>query len=127
MKLFTQSQYRQLLKNGNPILRGKDHVPVVKLFTPDADGTWLITQIDLHNPDMAFGLCDLSLDTPELGYINLFELTPLGGYLRLPVERDRWFIATRPISVYAQAAQMAGVITEELAALQLAETNLKAG
>ncbi|RCR67529.1 DUF2958 domain-containing protein [Larkinella punicea] len=126
MKLFTQSQYRQLLKNGDPILRGKDHFPVVKLFTPDANATWLITEIDPYAPDTAFGLCDLGLDAPELGYINLFELTTLGGYLRLPVERDRCFTATHPISVYAQAARMAWAITEESAALQLAEAILKA-
>jgi hypothetical protein len=126
MKLFTQSQYRQLLKNGDPILRGKDHFPVVKLFTPDANATWLLTEIDPYSPDMAFGLCDLGLGAPELGYINLFELTTLGGYLRLPVERDRWFTATHPISIYAQAARMAWAITEESAALQLAEAILKA-
>lgn len=126
MKLFTQSQYKQLLKNGSLEQRGKDHVPVVKLFTPDANATWLITEIDPHNPDMAFGLCDLGLDAPELGYISLAEMTNLRGCIRLPVERDRWFTATHPISVYAQAARMAGAITEEPATLQLAEAILKA-
>ena len=126
MKLFTTSQYRQLLKNGDPILRGKDHVPVVKLFTPDGDATWLLTEIDPYEPELAFGLCDLGLGFPELGYVNLFELTALGGHLRLPVERDRHFKATHPISVYAQAARMAWAITEEPAALQLAEMILKA-
>lgn len=86
MKLFTQSQYKQLLKNGDPVLRGKDHVPVVKLFTPDANATWLITEIDPHDSDMAFGLCDLGLGTPELGYISLSEITALRGRIRLPVE-----------------------------------------
>ena len=126
MKLFTPNQYRRLLQRGSLSLRGKDHFPLVKLFTPDGNATWLLTEIDPDTPDMAFGLCDLGLGFPELGYINLFELTTLGGYLRIPVERDRSFKATRPISVYAQAAKMAWAITEEPAALQLAEAILKA-
>lgn len=126
MKLFTSTQYRRLLQNGDPILRGKDHFPVVKLFTPDGNATWLLTEIDPYDPDMAFGLCDLGSGFPELGYISLFELTTLRGRLCLPVERDQCFTATHPISVYAQAARMAWAITEEPAALQLAEAILKA-
>lgn len=126
MILLTQHQYRKLLQNGDPILRGKDHFPVVKLFTPDGNATWLLTEIDPYNPDTAFGLCDLGMGFPELGYVNLFELTALGGHLRLSVEQDGTFKATHPIRVYAQAAKMAWAITEEPAALQLAAAILKA-
>jgi Protein of unknown function (DUF2958) len=41
-----------------------DFKPVVKLFTPDARCTWLLTELGLD--DIAFGLCDLerqSLDS----------------------------------------------------------------
>jgi hypothetical protein len=30
----------------------------VKLFTPDAGATWLLTEIDPHDQDRGFGLCD---------------------------------------------------------------------
>jgi hypothetical protein len=30
---------------------------VVKLFTPDAACTWLLTELDPDDPDIAFGLC----------------------------------------------------------------------
>lgn len=46
MKLFTKEQLTKLLYNGSPERRGKDHKPVVKLFTPDAGCTWLLTDID---------------------------------------------------------------------------------
>jgi Protein of unknown function (DUF2958) len=36
-----------------------DPVPVVKLFTPDASATWLLTELDPDNPILAFGLCCL--------------------------------------------------------------------
>ena len=44
MKLVTKEIERQLLKNGGN--RGGDHKPAVKFFTPDANCTWLISQMD---------------------------------------------------------------------------------
>jgi hypothetical protein len=70
--------------DGNTI----DFHPVVKLFTPDADCTWLLTEIDPDNPDIAFGLCDLGIGCPELGSVSLTEIFALRGKLGLPVERD---------------------------------------
>lgn len=49
-------------------------LPVVKLFTPDTDCTWLLSELDPTDPDLAFGLCDLSLGTPELSSVRLSEL-----------------------------------------------------
>lgn len=90
-----------------------DHPPVLKLFTPDANATWLLCDID--SDGRLFGLCDLGLGSPELGYIMLHELETLRGPFCLPVERDRWFSATAPISAYAAAAREAGRIIETLA------------
>jgi hypothetical protein len=39
----------------------------MKLFTPDAAATWLISEVDPDDPDRLFGLCDLWLGFPELG------------------------------------------------------------
>jgi hypothetical protein len=110
MQLFTKKQISQLLKNGAN--SGNDHKPVVKLFTPDANCTWLITEIDPDQPDLAFGLCDLGMGFPELGYISLTEIKALRGYLGLPVERDQSFEGKYPISVYARAASYNQSITE---------------
>ena len=48
MKLITQEQRAKLLDNGVATARGdeRDPHPVVKLFTPDANGTWLLTELD---------------------------------------------------------------------------------
>ena len=40
-----------------------DFKPVVKLFTPDAQCTWLLTE--LGNDDIAYGLCDLGMGIPD--------------------------------------------------------------
>ena len=47
-----------------------DFVPVVKLFTPDPGAIWLLTELDPDDADTAFGLCDLGLGCPELGYAD---------------------------------------------------------
>lgn len=87
-----------------------DFVPVVKLFTPDSGATWLLTEIDPDNTDIAFGLCDLGLGSPELGYVSLTELGAVRGRLGLPVEVDRHFRPGRPLSAYMAAARAAGRI-----------------
>lgn len=87
-----------------------DHPPVLKLFTPDAGATWLISEIDPDDPDRLFGLCDLGLGYPELGYVSLAELTAVKGPLGLPVERDLHFIADKPLSAYADEARIQGRI-----------------
>jgi Protein of unknown function (DUF2958) len=49
----------QLLANGAKSAAGEDidPIPVVKLFTPDANATWLLTELDPERPTIAFGLC----------------------------------------------------------------------
>jgi len=118
MKLLTKEIRERLIKNGR--LRQKmaesnapaepDFLPVVKLFTPDAGATWLLTEIDPDDEDRAFGLCDLGLGMPELGYLSLSELAALRGPLGLPVERDLYFTPTKPVSAYAEEARAHGSI-----------------
>ena len=111
-KLITNEQRAQLLANGRQALadEGFDPPPVAKLFTPDAGATWLLTEIDPDDEDHAFGLCDLGLGFPELGYVSLAELMSVRGRLGLPVELDMHFTALKPISTYAREAQLAGRI-----------------
>lgn len=108
VKLLTKADETQLRKNG-AIVDG-DHIPVVKLFTPDGQATWLLSEISHENPDLAFGLCDLGMGSPELGYVSLSELRALRGKFGLPVERDRFARFDKPISHYAEQARAAGYI-----------------
>ncbi|TPI54197.1 DUF2958 domain-containing protein [Mesorhizobium sp. B3-1-3] len=116
MQLLTQDLREKLLANGRQQLpvRGTDgeidFVPVVKLFTPDAGATWLLTEIDPEDPDIAFGLCDLGLGSPEIGSVSLSELATVRGRLGLPVERDRHFRPDKPLSIYAREAHCHGRI-----------------
>lgn len=126
MKLFTKEQLARLLDNGRRQAPVKgtdaehDFFPVVKLFTPDAGCTWLLTEIDPEDTDIAFGLCDLGLGFPELGDVSLSELSSLCGKLGLPVERDLHFKATGRLSTYADAARKAGRIVDTIEPAQTA-------
>jgi hypothetical protein len=68
----------------NALADERDAPPVVKLFTPDAGATWLISECDPDEPDRLFGLCDLGLGCPELGYVSLAQIQRVRGHLGLP-------------------------------------------
>ena len=112
MKLLTDAQRCELTANGERSAADEeiDPRPVVKLFTPDGAATWLLTERDPSDPDRAFGLCDLGLGFPELGYVSLAELAAVRGRFGLPIERDLHFAADQSLSAYADAARSRGRI-----------------
>lgn len=116
MKLLTKPIFEKLLANGRKQapLRGTeaeiDFHPVVKLFLPDGGATWLLTEIDPDDPDIAFGLCDLGLGYPEIGSVSLTELGAVRGRFGLGVERDLYFKANKALSTYAEEARQASRI-----------------
>lgn len=111
-KLITDEQRAQLLANGRQSFEQEnfDPAPVVKLFTPDARATWLLAEMDPDDHDHVFGLCDLGLGYPELGWVSLAELATVRGRLGLSVERDRHFAPQKRLSAYAREARLAGRI-----------------
>jgi Protein of unknown function (DUF2958) len=111
MKLLPDHQRSRLLQNGrfNFDRRAEgspemDFMPVVKLFCPWGRGTWLLSELDPEDPDIAFGLCDLGMDCPELGTVRLSELEGVVGPAGLRIERDRHFKARKTLSAYADEA-----------------------
>ena len=112
--LITDEQREQLLANGRVRAQGQqlDPQPVVKLFTPDAHATWLLTELDPEDGDTAFGLCDLGLGMPELRHVRLSELASIRGPLNQPIERDLFFTPRRSLSEYAMLAHGNGSITD---------------
>ncbi len=117
---ITQAEWEQLYKNGLVQAKVKgtskelDPVPVVKLFYPASSATWLLSEVEPEEPDIAWGLCDLGMGFPEFGTVSLQELAELKGLAGLRIERDRFFKAKAPISRYIDAARSAGQIVENL-------------
>jgi hypothetical protein len=85
--LITKTLLRTIPKLG-ATEHTKDPIARVKLFTPDSNFTWYVTEYDPKSRE-AFGLV-LGFEI-ELGYFSLDELESLRGPLGLPVERDQWF------------------------------------
>jgi hypothetical protein len=113
-QLILKSQRQQLMDNWhNRIAHGKggSFFPVVKLFHAYGAGTWLITEMNPEMPDEMFGLCDLGMGFPELGYVSLSELEsarhPMGWQR---IERDIHWQADKNIGQYADEARKCGHI-----------------
>lgn len=113
MSLVSAKQRALMLANGERSAADPAHdpFPVVKLFTPDGSCTWLLTELDPDEPDIAFGLCDLGMGFPELGSVRLSELESVRGPLGLKVERDHYFVGRASLSAYADAARVARRVT----------------
>ncbi|MEO2161489.1 MAG: DUF2958 domain-containing protein [bacterium] len=61
-------------------------IPVpVKLFTPDAQWTWWLTEYDPET-GVAFGFVEGF--ERELGYVDIAEIQGVRGAMGLPIERD---------------------------------------
>ena len=118
MKVLTEAQRAVMLANGRKQAQaqaqgeGLDFPPVVKLFNPCGAATWLLSELDPENPDIAFGLCDLGMGCPELGSVSLSEMASYRGRVGLGIERDYHFTARAPISEYASEARKAERIVE---------------
>jgi len=112
--LVTDEQRAQLVANGQASAAGQhlDPQPVVRLFTPDAHATWLLTELDPTDGDTAYGLCDVGIGMPELGTVKLSALESIVGPLKKPIMRDLFFRATRPLSEYTRLARVNGSIID---------------
>lgn len=115
MKLLTKAIEAQLRKNAelNKKIKhkpsAKDFKPVLKVFNPCGGATWLFTELD-EDGDTLFGLCDLGMGEPELGYVSLKEISEVKNRLGLGMERDRWFTANKTLREYAEQARIDGYI-----------------
>lgn len=107
MNLLTKHQKAILIENGRKAAAGDeiDPFPVVKLFLPGTRMTWLLTELDPEDEDRAFGLCDLGMGCPELGYVSLTELRSARTRMGLTVERDLCFDADKTLSAYTEDAR----------------------
>lgn len=100
--VFTALQYRQLVKNYQN--SDQDHAPVVKFFNPFGAATWLISEFDSET-GLCFGLCDLGMGYPELGYVSIDELISLNK-----IERDLYFKGDYPMSEYIKIGNEKGYL-----------------
>ncbi len=69
---------------------GKDPIVYAKLFTPDANWTWYVTEGSPEGDDFIFFDYVIGLER-EWGYFALSDLESVRGPPGLPIERDLYF------------------------------------
>lgn len=88
-----------------------DPMPVLKLLNPIGPAVWIATELAADG-DTLFGIADLGFGSPESGHFSLSAI----GAVHLPcgfrIEHDSAFRPRFPLSVYAEAARIAGRISE---------------
>jgi hypothetical protein len=116
MKFLTEAQRDQLLANGRAAREAMDTgleldlPPVVSLYAREGYARWLLTMIDPCFPDIAHGLCDRGCTVPKMGWVRLSDLETMKDILGISIERHAHFLATGPISMYAERAYARGFI-----------------
>ena len=96
MKLLPQEIRKKLPPLYSQDGKGGKAVVHLKLFTPDSNWSWLITEGSPITNDQGvetdfefFGLVEGHCK--ELGYVMLSELETVRGPMGLPIERDLWW------------------------------------
>ncbi len=106
-KLLLQEHRKKMQANWNmPDSITKNNLePVVKLFHAYGRGTWLFTEWD-EESDQLFGLCDLGMGFPELGYACLGEMQHMQNRFGWQmIERDTSWSANMTLGEYADKAR----------------------
>lgn len=112
MILLTPALHAALRRNAERSAESDhDPAPVVKLFNPLGEATWLATEL-LDDDDTLFGLADLGFGCPELGYFSLGEIARLHLPFGRTIERDIGFSTRTSLSAWADTARRAGSIRE---------------
>jgi len=62
-------------------------IPVVYLWLLNTNATWILWEYDPIEK-VGFGLCDLGLGFPELGYVDINEIAHTAKQQGFPVQRD---------------------------------------
>jgi hypothetical protein len=88
---------------------GEHNKPYLKLFNPCGAATWLLSEYD-SKQRMFFGLCDLGIGSPELGYVSLDELLQIRLPMGLKIERDMSWEPEHTLIEYARKARECGSI-----------------
>lgn len=113
MSLLSPTIRTMLLANGEQSAKVYhfDPVPLVRLYNPIGPAVWLASELHADG-DTLFGLADLGLGCPELGCFSLRAIEAIRFAYGLSIERDHAFAPTHRLSLWTEAARVAGSIAE---------------
>lgn len=85
-----------------------EHMPVIKLFSENVNCTWILSDINHENQNMAYGLVDSGDGFPRMEDVEISYLENIED-----VKMDESFNPLYTIYTYEEAAKMCGKITED--------------
>jgi len=88
-----------------------DPLPLVRLFNPMGRAVWLVSEL-YPDDDTLYGLADLGFGCPELGIFSLREIEAIDLPLGIRIARDLAFTTRHCLSVWVEAARLAGSILD---------------
>lgn len=93
-RFMTKAAEAKMIKNHERAERdgggSMDDKPVIKLFNPVGNAYWFLSEYDPETRCF-FGLCDLGMGYPEMGYVSRDELEGLRLVAGLRIERDMYW------------------------------------
>ncbi|MBS1778034.1 MAG: DUF2958 domain-containing protein [Bacteroidetes bacterium] len=124
MLIIDKETREKLLENGKPENRDQDHPPVVQISILSTDCVWLLSDLDPDAENIAFGLCDLGMGFPELGYVDLNEIAELSMSASvMPIIFVNKINATHQLTTYYRASLIDNKITtDEKLLIQASQT-----
>ncbi len=75
-------------------------MPLVRLYQPGGRYRCLLSRLDPEHTNIAFGLYDLGVGLPEIGYIHLDVITSWRNAMGPTIERDESFKPKRSLFLY---------------------------
>lgn len=106
--LITKEQFKVLIENAWAVRSGTadggDLKPVVKISTEDGMCSWLLTEIDPDDHNMAFGLSDIGLGEPKQEWIWLPQIHNMREKLRQKITNDQDFEPIGTLDNYTDLA-----------------------
>ncbi|MGO4169190.1 DUF2958 domain-containing protein [Novosphingobium sp. YAF33] len=113
MTIISQSTRAMLSANFEHSIKNPkfDPLPLVRLFNPMGRAVWLATEL-YADDDTLYGLADIGLGTPELGIFSLREIEAIRLPLGIRIARDLGFATRHRLSIWAEAARLAGSIPD---------------
>ncbi|HHT9121253.1 MAG TPA: DUF2958 domain-containing protein [Candidatus Wunengus sp. YC63] len=114
MLLINNEVKQKLLENGKPENKDKDHPPVVYISILGTKCHWLLSELDPEMPNIAFGLCDLGMGFPEMGYVDLNEIAELSMSASiLPIISMKAANSQYPLTTYWRASLVQREVTTD--------------
>lgn len=105
-QLLTKEQIEKLKQIGLSEKENEEQVPLVMLHLANKDAYWLFSCIVSGTEQMAYGIFEIGLGSPELGYFDLRDIDDLKFTSGVAIENDLEFKGEHSLIKYAEIAHM---------------------